>query len=137
MAGGHATLGHISELASDRGALVEERQEARRSRAAAVQDSERVRAHNQERTLPAKPDCETSSRHGVWLRGAVPAHDNDDALCSRTNEICKWGVSDPLRAGPGAKKGAAQWGSLTPHLPPTAVATAASAAPRAAQNAAR
>ena len=63
--------------------------------AAAVQDSEQVRAHNQERTFPAKPDCETSSRHGVWLRGAVPAHDNDDALCSRTNETRKWGVSDP------------------------------------------
>ena len=28
---------------------------------------------------------------------------------------CMWGVSDPLRAGRGAKKGAANWGSLTPH----------------------
>jgi hypothetical protein len=28
---------------------------------------------------------------------------------------CMWGVSDPLRAGRGAKKGAAKWGSLTPH----------------------
>jgi hypothetical protein len=27
---------------------------------------------------------------------------------------CMWGVSDPLRAGRGAKKGAAKWGSLTP-----------------------
>jgi hypothetical protein len=26
-----------------------------------------------------------------------------------------WGVSDPQRAGRGAKKGAAKWGSLTPH----------------------
>lgn len=27
---------------------------------------------------------------------------------------CMWGVSDPLRARRGAKKGAAKWGSLTP-----------------------
>lgn len=29
-----------------------------------------------------------------------------------------WGVSDPLRAGRGATKGAAKWGSLTPHWTP-------------------
>jgi hypothetical protein len=27
---------------------------------------------------------------------------------------CMWGVSDPLRARRGAKKGAAKWGSLAP-----------------------
>jgi hypothetical protein len=47
---------------------------------------------------------------------------------NRTNVTRKWGVSDPLRTGRGAKKGAAKWGSLTPHLPPTVVATYASAA---------
>jgi len=31
---------------------------------------------------------------------------------------CMWGVSDPLRAARGAKKGAAKWGSLTPHSAP-------------------
>ena len=29
---------------------------------------------------------------------------------------CMWGVSDPLRAGRGAKKAAAKWGSLTPRM---------------------
>ncbi len=33
------------------------------------------------------------------------------------------GVSDPVRAAPGAKSGAAKRGSLTPHVPPKAVAT--------------
>jgi len=37
------------------------------------------------------------------------------ALSRRTIVTCTWGVSDPRRAGPGAKKGAAKWGSLTPH----------------------
>ena len=56
MAGRHAAVLHVSKLAHDRGALVEERQEAQRSTAAAVQDSEQVRAHNPERMFPAKPD---------------------------------------------------------------------------------
>ena len=54
MAAVHATLAHVSELQGDRGALVEERQEAaivgRRS-----QNSERVRAHLYEREFRAKP----------------------------------------------------------------------------------
>jgi hypothetical protein len=44
----------------------------------------------------------------------------------RTNVTCVWGVSDPLQLGCGAKKGAWQAGSLTPHLPPTVVMTAPS-----------
>jgi hypothetical protein len=106
--------------------------------AAAVQDSEQVRAHDQERTLPAKPDCEAASRAGFPARAALcPACDNDDALCRRTAGTCKWGVSDPLRVGPGAKKGAAKWGSLTPRLPPTGASTAARTRTRAAKSAAR
>jgi hypothetical protein len=34
---------------------------------AAVQDSEQVRAHIQERTFPAKPDCQPRSPHCFWL----------------------------------------------------------------------
>ena len=49
---------------------------------------------------------------------------------------CMWGVSDPLRAGRGAKKAAAKWGSLTPHCAPCSAATAARTAKPAAQNAA-
>jgi hypothetical protein len=37
------------------------------------------------------------------------------ALSRRTIVTWTSGVSDPLRAGRGAKKGAAKWGSLTPH----------------------
>jgi hypothetical protein len=37
---------------------------------------------------------------------------------------CIGGVSDPRRAGRGAKKGAANWGSLTPRLSLCSVATA-------------
>jgi hypothetical protein len=36
------------------------------------------------------------------------------ALSRRMIVTCMWGVSDPLRAARGAKKGAARWGSLTP-----------------------
>jgi hypothetical protein len=36
-------------------------------------------------------------------------------LSRRTNVTRTSGVSDPRRAGRGAKKGAAKWGSLTPH----------------------
>jgi len=46
------------------------------------------------------------------------------------------GVSDPLRARRGAKKGAAKWGSLTPHWAPCSAATTARTAKAAAQNAA-
>ena len=38
------------------------------------------------------------------------------------------GVSDPLRAARGAKKGAAKWGSLTPRLSLCSAATAAQTA---------
>jgi hypothetical protein len=70
-------------------------------------------------------------------RTALPsAHDTGDALFRRTSETCKRGVSDPLWTGRGAKKGAAKWGSLTPHLPHCTIATATQAATRPAQSAA-
>ena len=60
---------------------------------------------------------------------AINASDEDTALGTgsafdgvtgitqsrRTIVTCAPGVSDPRRAGRGVKKGAAQWGSLTPH----------------------
>ena len=49
------------------------------------------------------------------------------ALSRRTTVTGMRGVSDPLRAGRGAKKGAAKWGSLTPHLPSCFVAITAPA----------
>ena len=39
---------------------------------------------------------------------------SDRARFSLDERECIWGVSDPRRAERGAKKGAAQWGSLTP-----------------------
>src|SRR3712207_8468102 len=52
----------------------------------AVQDSERARAHNQERTLPAKPDCETSSRHGFWLTRRCARRMTTTMRCARSEE---------------------------------------------------
>jgi hypothetical protein len=52
------------------------------------------------------------------------------ALSRRTTVTCMGGVSDPLRAGRGAKKGAARWGSLTPRLSLCSAATAAPAGDR-------
>lgn len=93
---------------------MEERQEARRSRPPQfrIQSGRALTIKNarSRRNLTAREAHGTASGYAALC----PAHDNDDALCSRANETCKWGVSDPLRAGPGAKKGAAQRGSLTP-----------------------
>lgn len=116
---------------------MDERQEAaingRRSR-----NSERVRAHLNERMFRAKPDTRIDRTGAAEdTRRRSQRMTPDCMQFDRTNETRKWGVSDPLGAGLGAKKGAAKWGSLTPHSPPTAVATAAVAAPRAAQSAAR
>jgi hypothetical protein len=49
--------------------------------------------------------------------GIAPTH--------RMIVTCMLGVSDPLMAGRGAKKGAAKWGSLTPYWPLCSAATAA------------
>jgi hypothetical protein len=51
-------------------------------------------------------DVDTASDTGNAL-----ADDHDTARFCRTNATCTWGVSDPLRAGRGAKKGAANRGS--------------------------
>jgi len=66
-------------------------------------------------------------------RGGASTNDTDCIQFDRTNETRKWGVSDRLWTGLEAKKGAAKWGSLTPRLPPAAVAAAAVAATRTAQ----
>lgn len=67
MADVHSAVLHVSHSYSDRGALMEQEAGGATVEAAAVQESERARAHNQERTFPAKPDCETSSRRIIRL----------------------------------------------------------------------
>jgi hypothetical protein len=59
----------------------------------------------------------------LTTRGAALDNECGRVQFDRTNETRKWGVSDPLGTGLGAKKGAAKWGSLTPHLPPCVVAS--------------
>ena len=54
-------------------------------------------------------DVDTASDTG----GALTDR-RDRARFCRTNATCVWGVSGPRRAERGAKKGAAEWGSLTP-----------------------
>ena len=54
------------------------------------------------------------------------AHDRDGALCSRTNETRKWGVSDPGECPLSGSTGAWQPGSLTPQMPPSLLPIAAS-----------
>jgi hypothetical protein len=54
-------------------------------------------------------DVRTALNTGAALRGVTGI-----APSRRMIVTCMWGVSDPLRAGRGAKKGAAKWGSLTP-----------------------
>jgi hypothetical protein len=80
----------------------------------------RVRVHLYERASPDEPDrrarvvnaddVRTALDTGAAFRGVTGI-----APSRRMIVTCMWGVSDPLRAGRGAKKGAAKWGSLTPH----------------------
>jgi hypothetical protein len=53
------------------------------------------------------------ARNGPGKGGALDSV-TGIALSRRMIVTCMWGVSDPLRAARGAKKGAARWGSLTP-----------------------
>ena len=69
--------------------------------------------------------------------GAAYGGVTDIAPSRRMIVTCNWGVSDSLRAGRGAKKGAAKWGSLTPQLPPTVALTPSRTETGAAQSAAR
>jgi hypothetical protein len=64
----------------------------------------------------------------VAPRSTVSAFDGVAGIAPSRRMIvtCMWGVSDPLRVGRRAEKGAAKWGSLTPHW---TLCTAATAAP--------
>ena len=92
-------------------------------------DSVRVRVHPYEREFPAKPvrrcDGCNEPRTQWTSKGGALDSGIGMALSGRTIATCMWGVSDPLRAGRGAKKGAARWGSLTPRLSLCAAATVA------------
>jgi hypothetical protein len=57
MADVHAAVAARQHSQGDRGALVGRKAGGATVEAAAVQDSEQARAHNQERKFPAKPDC--------------------------------------------------------------------------------
>jgi hypothetical protein len=80
----------------------------------------RVRVHLYERSFPEEPDrrARTLNANDVCTAldiGRAFGGVIDIALSRRMIVTCMWGVSDPLRAGHRAKKGAAKWGSLTPH----------------------
>ena len=137
MAAVQAPVPHVSELARRSRRAGGREAGGRRSTVAAVRIQSDcapiIKNPRSGQNLTAKK-ITTRLRDDAALRST---DDSDDAMCSRTNETRKWGVSDPLRTGRGPKKGAAKWGSLTPHLPLTAIAKAAWAATRAAQSAAR
>jgi hypothetical protein len=89
----------------------------------------RVRVHLYERGFPEEPD----RRARVYANDVRTALDTRAALRGVTSIAPSrrmivtgmWGVSDPLRARRGAKKGAAEWGSLTPRCRLCSAATAA------------
>ncbi len=118
---------------------LENRQEGRGQTASGV-DSGRVRVHYYERGFRRKPDTRAPADEGradlTHGAGGALGSVMDGAQFRRTTATCNRGVSDPLRTGRGAKKGAAKWGSLTPRLPRRSTATAARRAMPAAQNAA-
>jgi hypothetical protein len=104
-------------------------------------DSAEVRVHLYERSFPEEPDTRARAVNANDVRtaldtGAAFAGVTGIAPSRRVIVTCMWGVSDPLRAGRGAKKGAANWGSLTPRLPWRSTATVARRAMPAAQSAA-
>jgi hypothetical protein len=83
-------------------------------------DSAEVRVHLYERSFPEEPDRRARAVNANDMRtaldtGAAFGGVTSIAPSRRMIVTCMWGVSDPLRAGRGAKKGAAKWGSLTPH----------------------
>jgi hypothetical protein len=87
--------------------------------AASGGDSAEVRVHLYERSFPEEPDRHARAVNVNDVRtaldtGAAFGGVTGIAPSRRTIVTCMWGVSDPLRAGRGAKKGAAKWGSLTP-----------------------
>ena len=93
-------------------------------------DSAEVRVHLYERSFLEEPDRRARVVNANDVRtaldtGAAFAGVTGIASSRRMIVTCMWGVSDPLRAGRGAKKGAAKWGSLTPRLSLWSAATAA------------
>jgi hypothetical protein len=103
-------------------------------------DSAEVRVHLDERSFPEEPDTRARAVNANDVRtaldtGAAFAGVTGIAPSRRMIVTCMWGVSDPLRAGRGAKKGAAKMASLTPRLPWRSTATVARRALPAAQSA--
>jgi hypothetical protein len=70
MASVHATVAHVANSQGDRGALVEDRQEAAVDNHRRC-DSERVRAHPNERRFPAKPDRRVDPDSAVEIRSGA------------------------------------------------------------------
>jgi len=82
-------------------------------------DSVEVRVQLYERNFPEEPDRQARATNANDVRTpstrAAFAGVTGIAPSRRMIVTCMWGVSDPPRARRGAKKGAAKWGSLTPH----------------------
>jgi hypothetical protein len=74
----------------------------------------RVRVHLCERGFPEEPDRRASTGNASDVRTALDtgaALGGVTGIASRRMIVtCMWGVSDPRRAGRGAKKGTAKWG---------------------------
>jgi hypothetical protein len=67
------------------------------------------------RNLSDAPTTEMNGARNGPDKGSALGGVTGMARSRRMVVTCMWGVSDPLRAARGAKKGAAKWGSLTPH----------------------
>lgn len=115
MAAVHAAVAARQHSQGDRGALVEERQEARRSRPPQFRNSERARAHNQERTFPAKPDCGTRSQHGIWRARRCTRLMTTTICCvaGRTRHA-SGARATPSGLGPGRRRGQPSGGRSRP-----------------------
>jgi len=125
---------------SDRGALVEERQEAAIN-CGRSQNSERVRAHLYERKFRAKPvrDCEASERRQHGRCGIVRrTRQMQTTRVVRPDERdIGIGRKRPRPTRPWGEEGGWQRGSLTPRFSPIATSTAVRTPTRAAQIAAQ
>jgi hypothetical protein len=77
------------------------------------------------RNLSDAPTTEMNGARNGPDKGSALGGVTGMARSRRMVVTCMWGVSDPLRAARGAKKGAAKWGSLTPPLSLRSAATAA------------
>jgi hypothetical protein len=109
---------HLSGVAR-RSRRASGREAGGRRSTAAGQDSERMRAHLYEREFAAKPVTNYDHDVNAGCVMAEPCGALDScqghARFVRTNVTWVFGRERPLRLDHGAKKGAAKWGSLTPH----------------------